>query len=230
MEELSLFDFTKNTQTENKTNKKTAQKITKETEKNEPSLLSKKEFYLEFALTMRIQEIKDYIIKLYLDEGLKKREINKILKGLFFKEKIFNTKFQAMQYLTEIPHTYAVKYKIGIEPSPKIITLSEKLEKKKTLLENYKKEIKEKFKAEFMTCKSCKSRLNMKYVKNYNCPLCNEELRNATLLQKLKKTEILVENLKTKLEFETRKYNSHFTGGEQWIVRVVNNLTTEKQK
>ena len=203
MEELSLFDFTKNTQTENKTNKKTAQKITKETEKNEPSLLSKKEFYLEFALTMRTQEIKDYIIKLYLDEGLKKREINKILKGLFFKEKIFNTKLQAMQYLTEIPHTYAVKYKIGIEPSPKIITLSEKLQKKKTLLENYK---------------------------NYNCPLCNEELRNATLLQKLKKTEILVENLKTKLEFETRKYNSHFTGGEQWIVRVVNNLITEKQK
>ena len=124
----------------------------------------------------------------------------------------------------------AVKYKIGIEPSPKIITLSEKLEKKKILLENYKKEIKEKFKAEFLTCKNCKSRLNMKYVKNYNCPLCNEELRNATLLQKLKKTEILVENLKRKLEFETRKYNSHFTGGEQWIVRVVNNLTTEKQK
>lgn len=222
MEELSLFDF--NTETdETKENKKTEPSFLKKS-----SLLDKKELYREFPLTMPSKEIKDSIIDMYLREGLKKREINKILKGLFFKEKIFNTKLQAMQFLEKIDHTYAVKYKIGIEPSPKLVSLSEKLEKKKLILDKYKKEMQKKLQVAFITCKNCKSRLNTDFIEEYICPLCNIDLRNENLLKKLQKTESDVKNMKDRLEFETRKYNSHFTGGEKWILRILNNLEKSK--
>lgn len=218
MEELSLFDFTPiEVSKENKI------KIEKENKSNS-KLLEQRELFLEFPLTMPSQSIKDKIIEMYMNEGLKKRAINKILKGLFFKEKIFNTKLQATQYLKEIDHTYAVKYKIGIEPSPKLVAISEKLKKKEELLKRYAKEIEEKFKVAFITCANCKSRLNTKFIKNYTCALCSNDLRNSRQLQRLQKTQETVQNLKDKLEFETRKYNSHFTGGEKWILRIVNNI------
>lgn len=58
-----------------------------------------------------------------LKEGFGKREANKVFKGLFFKEKVCNTRTQALEYLKSIPTSYAVKYKIGITPSPKMVSL-----------------------------------------------------------------------------------------------------------
>ena len=79
--------------------------------------------YWEFDITHPSAEIKDAMKSSMVEEGFTKREANRVFKGLTFKEKVFNTKRQAKEYLKTIPTTYAVKYKIGIEPSPQMISL-----------------------------------------------------------------------------------------------------------
>lgn len=71
-------------------------------------------------------------------EGFTKREANHIFRGLVFKEKIFNTKNQALAYLKTVPTTYAVKYKIGIEPSPRMVSLKNVWMTKRHALKNIK--------------------------------------------------------------------------------------------
>ena len=75
-----------------------------------------------------------------VEEGFTKRRSNRVFKGLTFKEKVFNTKRQAKEYLKTIPTTYAVKYKIGIEPSPQMISLERRLKEKQERLASYSKE------------------------------------------------------------------------------------------
>ena len=57
----------------------------------------------EFDITHPSQDIKDTMKEALVAEGFMKREANKVFKGLFFKEKIFNTKNQALEYLESVP-------------------------------------------------------------------------------------------------------------------------------
>ncbi len=75
------------------------------------------EKFWEYDITKPSQWIRDDMKEHMVAEGFTKREANHIFRGLVFKEKIFNTKNQALAYLKTVPTTYAVKYKIGIEPS-----------------------------------------------------------------------------------------------------------------
>lgn len=75
--------------------------------------------------------MKDTMKEDMLKEGFGKREANKVFKGLFFKEKICNTRTQAMEYLKAVPTSYAIKYKIGIAPSPKMVSLEKRLHERK---------------------------------------------------------------------------------------------------
>ena len=59
---------------------------------NEPAKRSWREKFWEFDITHPSQDIKDTMKEALLTEGFMKREANKVFKGLFFKEKIFNTK------------------------------------------------------------------------------------------------------------------------------------------
>lgn len=90
-----------------------------------------KEKIWEFDLTKPSQWMKDTMKEDMLKEGFGKREANKVFKGLFFKEKVCNTRTQALEYLKSIPTSYAVKYKIGITPSPKMVSLEKGSGKRK---------------------------------------------------------------------------------------------------
>lgn len=183
----------------------------------------------EFDITHPSQDIKDTMKEALVAEGFMKREANKVFKGLFFKEKIFNTKNQALEYLESVPTSYAVKYKIGIEPSPKMIALAKRLKEKEERLAAYKETQNEKkFAGDFITCPHCHSRVNADFVKPPLCPVCGDDMRSDTAVKTIRALEEAVADLRKRFEDTARKYNSKFTGGEKWIIRLVNPFWEEK--
>lgn len=183
----------------------------------------------EFDITHPSQDIKDTMKEALVAEGFMKREANKVFKGLFFKEKIFNTKNQALEYLESVPTSYAVKYKIGIEPSPKMIALAKRLKEKEERLAAYKETQNEKkFAGDFITCPHCHSRVNADFVKPPLCPVCGDDMRSDTAVKTIRALEEAAAELKKRFEDTARKYNSKFTGGEKWIIRLVNPFWEEK--
>lgn len=190
---------------------------------NEPAKRSWREKFWEFDITHPSQDIKDTMKEALLTEGFMKREANKVFKGLFFKEKIFNTKNQALEYLESVPTSYAVKYKIGIEPSPKMRSLAKRLKEKEERLTAYKETQNEKkFAGDFITCPHCHSRVNAGFVKPPLCPVCGDDMRSDTAVKTIRALEETVADLRKRYEDTARKYNSKFTGGEKWIIRLVN--------
>lgn len=184
----------------------------------------------EFDITHPSQDIKDTMKEALVAEGFMKREANKVFKGLFFKEKIFNTKNQALEYLESVPTSYAVKYKIGIEPSPKMIALAKRLKEKEERLAAYQETQNEKkFAGDFITCPHCHSRVNADFVKPPLCPVCGDDMRSDTAVKTIRTLEEAAAELRKRLEDTARKYNSKFTGGEKWIIRLVNPFWEEKE-
>lgn len=197
---------------------------------NEPEKGSWREKFWEFDITHPSQDIKDTMKEALLTEGFMKREANKVFKGLFFKEKIFNTKNQALEYLESVPTSYAVKYKIGIEPSPKMLSLAKRLKEKEERLAAYKETQNEKkFAGDFITCPHCHSRVNAGFVKPPLCPVCGDDMRSDTAVKTIRALEETVADLRKRYEDTARKYNSKFTGGEKWIIRLVNPFWEEKE-
>lgn len=196
---------------------------------NEPAKRSWREKFWEFDITHPSQDIKDTMKEALLTEGFMKREANKVFKGLFFKEKIFNTKNQALEYLESVPTSYAVKYKIGIEPSPKMLSLAKRLKEKEERLAAYKETQNEKkFAGDFITCPHCHSRVNVGFIKPPLCPVCGDDMRSDTAVKTIRALEETVADLRKRYEDTARKYNSKFTGGEKWIIRLVNPFWEEK--
>ena len=196
---------------------------------NEPAKRSWREKFWEFDITHPSQDIKDTMKESLVTEGFMKREANKVFKGLFFKEKIFNTKNQALEYLESVPTSYAVKYKIGIEPSPKMLSLAKRLKEKEERLAAYKETQNEKkFAGDFITCPHCHSRVNADFVKPPLCPVCGDDMRSDTAVKTIRTLEEAVADLRKRFEDTARKYNSKFTGGEKWIIRLVNPFWEEK--
>lgn len=197
---------------------------------SEPEKGSWREKFWEFDITHPSQDIKDTMKEALLAEGFMKREANKVFKGLFFKEKIFNTKNQALEYLESVPTSYAVKYKIGIEPSPKMVSLLKRLKEKEERLAAYKETQNEKkFAGDFITCPHCHSRVNAGFVKPPLCPVCGDDMRSDTAVKTIRALEETVADLRKRYEDTARKYNSKFTGGEKWIIRLANPFWEEKE-
>ena len=205
------------------TSPKAAPKKAAEESVSEPEKGGWREKFWEFDITHPSQDIKDTMKEALLTEGFMKREANKVFKGLFFKEKIFITKNQALEYLESVPTSYAVKYKIGIEPSPKMVSLLKRLKEKEERLAAYKETQNEKkFAGDFITCPHCHSRVNAGFIKPPLCPVCGDDMRSDTAVKTIRALEETVADLRKRYEDTARKYNSKFTGGEKWIIRLVN--------
>lgn len=212
------------------TSPKAAPKKAAEENVSEPEKGSWREKFWEFDITHPSQDIKDTMKEALLADGFMKREANKVFKGLFFKEKIFNTKNQALEYLESVPTSYAVKYKIGIEPSPKMVSLLKRLKEKEERLAAYKETQNEKkFAGDFITCPHCHSRVNAGFIKPPLCPVCGDDMRSDTAVKTIRALEETVADLRKRYEDTARKYNSKFTGGEKWIIRLVNPFWEEKK-
>ena len=224
MVEGNLFSFAEEKKEETRRGRKSVvkKKVPPAIEKKTAAELWQSK-YLEFDITHPSQEIKDTMKEEMLEEGFTKREANRVFKGLFFKEKVCQTRQQAEEYLETVPTSYAVKYKIGIEPSQKMVSLAKRLEEKKSKLTAYETtQYEKKFIGDFISCSHCKSKVNAKYVKPPLCPVCGEDMRTQKVVETLESLKKAVQNLEKRYEETTRKYHSKFTGGEKWIIRLVN--------
>lgn len=189
-----------------------------------------KERYFEFEITVPSAQIRDTMKETLLAEGWGKRDANKVFRGLFFKEKVCNTRTQAEEYLAPLDTSYAVKYKIGIEPSPAMVSLRNRLDEKRDRLKTLKAEQKKiKFGTDFVSCPHCKSRVNRKFITPPACPVCGEDMRSDSAVKRITALEEAVKDLKKRYEDTARKYNSRFTGGERWIIRLVNPFAAEEE-
>lgn len=179
--------------------------------------------YWGFEITHPSQEIKDTMKEEMVAEGFTKREANRVFKGLFFKEKVCQTKRQAEEYLETLPTSYAIKYKIGIPPSPKMVSMAKRLAEKKEKLAAYETVQREKkFGSDFIACSHCKSKVNRDFVKPPLCPVCGQDMRTDRVVETLAALQAAVADLDARYEDTARKYCSKFTGGERWIIRLVN--------
>ena len=99
----------------------------------------------------------------------------------------------------------AVKYYHTVpNESKKYLAIKEKvntLRKKYYALENTNDEIK----TDFLTCKFCKSKFNTKYYKGRCCPVCCEDIRSKTLLNKINKLQEKVMEAEKKLKEASNK-------------------------
>ena len=189
------------------------------------------EKFWEYDITKPSQWIRDDMKEHMVAEGFTKREANHIFRGLVFKEKIFNTKNQALAYLKTVPTTYAVKYKIGIEPSPRMVSLKKRLDDKKTRLEEYKNDqAMRKFRTEFVSCPVCRSKINSRYFTPPACPVCRCDMRAESVIHTLESLEKAVADLNKRYEYAAEKHNSRFTGGEKWIIRTVNTPSQDEKE
>ena len=189
------------------------------------------EKFWEYDITKPSQWIRDDMKEHMVAEGFTKREANHIFRGLVFKEKIFNTKNQALAYLKTVPTTYAVKYKIGIEPSPRMVSLKKRLDDKKARLEEYKNDqAMRKFRTEFVSCPVCRSKINSRYFTPPACPVCRCDMRAESVIHTLESLEKAVADLNKRYEYAAEKHNSRFTGGEKWIIRTVNTPSQDEKE
>ena len=70
--------------------------------------------------------------------------------------------------------------------------------------------------------------MNGDFVKPPLCPVCGDDMRSDTAVKTIRALEEAAAELRKRLEDTTRKYNSKFTGGEKWIIRLVNPFWEEK--
>ena len=100
-----------------------------------------------------------------------------------------------------VPTTYAVKYKIGIEPSPRMVSLKKRLDDKKARLEEYKNDqAMRKFRTEFVSCPVCRSKINSRYF--YTAP----PVRSAAVTCVPNQSSILLESLEKAVADLNKKY------------------------
>lgn len=116
----------------------------------------------------------------------------------------------------------AVKYR-----QPKAGKTTKKLESLKAKLEEARKERQalnqevpaKNFKADFVGCRHCKSKLNKAYIETNFCPVCHGDMRADTTLKKLQALSEKIQKLETDIQAEeralTEKYAEIF-----WLVKI----------
>ena len=74
------------------------------------------------------------------------------------------------------------------------------------------------FKAEFIGCKHCNSKINKTYIKSNRCPICNEDMRSETTLKKLENMKEKINKIDNDIKAEERKLAEKY-GEIKWLVK-----------
>lgn len=102
----------------------------------------------------------------------------------------------------------AVRYHLPVKKTKKIKTLEARLEKTVEYREYYKKNHHPStFKAEFVGCPTCKSKIAKKYIKGYShsCPVCGGELWSETTQKKIAWYNEKIKELQKQIKQEEKK-------------------------
>lgn len=97
----------------------------------------------------------------------------------------------------------AVRYRLPVKKTKKVETLETRLEKTVEDREDYNST----FKAEFVGCPTCKSKIAKKYIKGYShsCPVCGGELWSETTQKKIVWYNEKIKELQKQIKQEEKK-------------------------
>lgn len=124
----------------------------------------------------------------------------------------------------------AVQYKdipyMELEPSKKMLDLAQRINAERTKCTDYEKAHSVKaFKADFVGCGSCGSKLKRELLQTERCPLCRADLRGKTTLETLAKYRAKIEELATTQEAERKKQQADYEKKQEknaeirWLVK-----------
>lgn len=124
----------------------------------------------------------------------------------------------------------AVQYKeyppTKLEPSKKMLDLAQRINAERTKRTDYEKAHSVKaFKADFVGCGSCGSKLKRELLQTEKCPLCKADLRGKTTIETLAKYKVKIEELTTAQEAERKKQQADYEKKQEknaetrWLVK-----------
>ena len=134
----------------------------------------------------------------------------------------------AYEQIQSMDRTYdqiAVKYREypRVEPSAAIVALEERLKKVTQDRADYAtKHSVSTFKAEFVGCSECGSRLKKTLLRSEKCPLCGTDLRGNTTLENLKRYNERLEEIRKKIQDERMKQRAKLVKQSKikWLIKI----------
>jgi len=110
-----------------------------------------------------------------------------------------------------------------LEPSKTMLALKTRLDNEKSKKSAYEKAHSvSSFKAEFVGCPKCGSKLKRELLKSESCPLCREELRSKTTMETLARYESNIRDLNKQIKAEERKMEEKSIKKSviKWLVKI----------
>lgn len=135
---------------------------------------------------------------------------------------------RACDFLKDLDRPYsqlAVRYRVypKIEPSATLTNLEARLSAERQKRVDYaKKHSVSTFKADYIGCPKCGSKLKKELLPGENCPLCRGDLRGKTTLDTLAKYAQNIEELTDKIVAEKRKIQEKMIKKStvKWLVKI----------
>lgn len=109
------------------------------------------------------------------------------------------------------------------EPTKTLLTLKERRNKECEKRNAYEKAHSiASFKAEYVGCPNCGSKLKRTFIRGNSCPLCGTELRSKTTTETLKRYEDNIEKISNQIKEEERKINKKNVKNSKikWLVKI----------
>lgn len=143
-----------------------------------------------------------------------------------FIDRLFSNQIEATEYLTAGENRFyanvAVKFK---RPIPN--HTSEKLKQLKSSHRAAVKELRDfdgivfakRSKSNLATCRHCGSKINKAYINSNHCPLCDADMRSATVLKKLAALESKTEALRKKIDAEQQRLTDE-KWETMWVIKI----------
>lgn len=129
----------------------------------------------------------------------------------FYYEKEFNTYEEAEEYLYHLDGWYvgaAVKYRNyrDVKDTAEITRLRKQIKDTRERSAAFEKSHRVyDFKADFIGCRKCNSKINRTYIRGNVCPICHADLRSQSILDKLKGYQDKIDELEKRIIQEQTK-------------------------
>lgn len=144
------------------------------------------------------------------------KKIYEIAPSLEEAEKILRKKFDDDEY-----SSYLIKYKR--KRSAKLKNLEERLEKEEEKLKDFEKKSNVRnHKSKSIGCTGCESKISISYIKDNICPVCGNDLRSKTDLNRISTYKKNIRDLKIAVEDEKSKQKRTSKDCEttEWLLLV----------
>jgi len=146
-----------------------------------------------------------------------------------WRNECFNSKEEAEVFIDKHDHPYAsiavrYKYQENFKPSKTLQSMNDKaVQAAKTYFELRDRKHFKDHKSAFIGCKHCGSKLATEYIRSRNsCPVCNQDLRPKTVLDRLASLKTKMEELKKAADTKEReeRLKNISKAQEFWLVKT----------